>query len=158
MTIGFVAWAMSLLATSLLAEYRWGSRLLAALFAIAALGIVLVALFPTQTVAGELPAGAQLTSAGKLHDLGSGLTSLALFLSALAVALSGGSERRLRRVALGLVLTSLILSVALLLTGPSVGGLRQRLLLLIGCGWQLLLLRTLPGRLLSPKRERRQCA
>jgi Protein of unknown function (DUF998) len=145
MAFGFLLWASSLVATAFLVEHGRRDHLLAALLAVGALGLVLVALFPTETSGGELPAGAQLTSVGKLHDLGSGLTSLTLFLSALAVAAGGGSDRRFRRITLALVLTSLALSVVLLLIGPSVGGLRQRLLLLIGCGWQLLLLQTLPN-------------
>lgn len=140
MVLGFVAWAISLIATSLLAKLQWEDRLVAALLAAAALGMVIVSVFPTETSAGDLPPGTHLTTAGKLHNLGSGLTSLALFGSALAIAFRADSEVQLRWIAIGLVLAGLVLSALLLLIGPSVGGLRQRLLLTIGCGWQLVLL------------------
>lgn len=140
MVLGFVLWAASLAATALLVERRWRDRLLAVALSLAALGIAIAAAFATETVGGELPPGAELTTTGKLHDLGSGLASLALIGAAIIVGLRRSAPLPLRKATIWLLLASLILSLALLLIGPSVGGLRQRLLLLVGCAWQLLLL------------------
>lgn len=146
MTLGFVLWAVSLLASAILVERRWGNQLLATLLIAASLGMAVTTIFPTQTSAGELPPGMELTTTGKLHNLGSGLASLALVAGAGAVALSPDSDGRLRRDTIVLLAAGLLLSVVLLSIGPSVGGLRQRLLLSIALWWQILLLRDLSGR------------
>lgn len=143
MVLGFGLWAISLSATALLVERRCGDRLLSLALALAALGIAIAAVFATETVAGELPPGAELTTNGKLHDLGSGLATLALIGGACIVGLRARTPPPLRKATLGLLLAGLVLSLALLLIGPSVGGLRQRLLLLAGCAWQLMLLSAL---------------
>jgi hypothetical protein len=143
MVLGFALWAASLFATAMLVERRWKDWLLASTLALAGLGIAIVAVFATETNGGELPPGADLTLTGKLHDLGSGLASLALTGGAVVIALRARVPPSLRKITVWLLLGSLILGLALLAIGPSVGGLRQRLLLLAGCGWQLLLLRAL---------------
>lgn len=142
MVIGFAAWAISLAATGLLSG-RFGEHLPAALFALAALGMTLVALFPTQTSAGELPPGRTLTLTGHLHDLGSGLTTVALLGTAVWSFAAGNRKRSVQLASAILILSALAISVALLIVGPSVGGLRQRLLLLIGCVWQFVFLRSI---------------
>jgi len=139
MVAGFVAWSLSLVATAALAR-RHGDRLLAVLLASAAAGLLLAALFPTQTSAGKLPAGSSLTLTGHLHDLGSGLTILSLLGAAAWTSIAARTSRTARLSFAALLLSAVVVSVALLIVGPSVGGLRQRLLLLIGCAWQLLFL------------------
>jgi hypothetical protein len=145
MVLGFVLWAASLAATAQLVKRRWRDLLLALALSLAALGIAIAAAFATETVGGELSHGAELTTTGKLHNLGSGLTSLALIAAAVIVGLRRSAPLPLRKATTGLLLACLVFNLALLLIGPSVGGLRQRLLLLAGCAWQLLLLYALRG-------------
>ncbi len=139
-TIGFLLWALSLLATGLLVRPPQGERRLVVLLLLAAAGVLLVAVFPTETSAGELPPGATLTAGGRLHDLGSGLTTLALLAAVAVAALSPRWDRAFRHRSAALAAAAIATSLALLLVGPEVGGLRQRLVLLAGCCWQLLLL------------------
>ena len=146
MTFGFAAWAASLTAT---AAWTWRDRRrwpLALLLVLAALGMAITACFPTQSVAGSLPPGALRTTTGRLHDLGSGLTSVALLAAAIASAAATWPPRRFRVGAAGLVVVALLADGLLLAIGPDVAGIRQRLLVAIGCGWQLLLLRVLDAR------------
>jgi hypothetical protein len=153
MTLGFVAWAASLATT---AAWTWRDPRrwpLALLLALAALGMVATACFPTQTVAGSLPPGTARTTAGRLHDLGSGLTSLALFMGAIVSAAQSWAPRRFRARAAMLAAAAVLVDVALLAVGPEVAGIRQRALVAIGCGWQLLLLRALAARCRAPERR-----
>ncbi len=143
MTVGFAAWAASLAATGAWAWLDRRRRLLALLLALAALGMVLAACFPTQTVAGSLPPGVMRTATGRLHDLGSGLTSLALLVGALVSALQSWPPRRFRLSSAIVVAAAVLVDVVLLAVGPDVGGIRQRLLVAMGCAWQLLLVRVL---------------
>ena len=55
-------------------------------------GLVMTALWPTETVAGELPEGAQRTLGGRLHDLGT-LAILAGLLVALRLDAPGIGQR-----------------------------------------------------------------
>lgn len=146
MVAGFLAWAASLGATALYIWHRCRARLLAALFLLASFGMVLTACFATQTSAGSLPAGTELTAPGRLHDLGSGLATLALLAAALLAAFQIQGPRSLRRGTLGLVALAVLSNGALLAVGPEVAGIRQRLVILIGCLWQFLLLRELASR------------
>jgi xanthine/uracil permease len=150
MVAGFALWALSLFATSHLVWQRWRPALLTSLLVLGGLGMVLVAVFPTETSAGELPPGSRLTTTGKLHDLGSGLTSLALIAAAVGSAFDSRHSPRFRRRVAVLIGVTVTTSLVLLLIGPEVGGLRQRVLLLSGCCWQFLLLQELR----SPPRER----
>jgi hypothetical protein len=138
MVVGFAAWAISLAATAVAAT-RWtgGRGMGIALFA-AALGMTITACFATQTSAGELPPGASLTLSGRLHDIGSGLVTLALAVAVL-LSLREGSAR-LRRFTLVLLVSAFPLVVALVAIGDDVAGIRQRLLVAIACVWQLFLL------------------
>lgn len=147
MALGFATWSLSLAATGALVHRRQGSPVLAALLALAAVGMAIVLLFPTQTSAGEIPPGNSLTLTGHLHDLGSGLATLSLLAAAVLAALDGRRGPYFRWATMALVLAALVVNGALLAAGPSVGGLRQRLVLLIGCSWQFLLLRAMDTRL-----------
>jgi hypothetical protein len=140
MTVGFLAWAVSLAALSLTVFCSWRVRLLPCLLALAAGGLMLVTLFGTQTVAGELPHGASLSTGGRLHDIGSGLTTVALLAAAIVSATTPRAPAGLRRQTAALILIALLGSVVMLAIGASVGGARQRLLILIACWWQYLLL------------------
>jgi Protein of unknown function (DUF998) len=140
MTVGFVCWAVSLTATGWLVLQRVGARLLAAALGIASGGIVLAASFATETSAGRLPPGKVLTATGRLHDVGSGLATVALLIAAL-VSLYAVAEHAFRRNAALLVAVAVSSDIALLAIGSSVAGARQRVLVASACAWQLLLLR-----------------
>lgn len=100
--------------------------------------MLLTACFATQTSAGRLPPGITLSTQGRLHDIGSGLTSIALLA---AVLLSLRSPlARLQRSTLALLALTLPADAVLLAVGSEVSGWRQRLLVLAGCLWQLMLL------------------
>jgi hypothetical protein len=139
MTIGFVSWSISLAATAGLAgSSRSGRPVRAALIA-ASVGMLLTACFATQTSAGRLPPGVTLSTAGRLHDIGSGVTSVALLLAAvLAFRIKDVALRRLFRFTVTLLIVVLPAAGALLALGSEVGGVRQRLLVLAGCAWQLM--------------------
>jgi MFS family permease len=140
MTAGFIAWAISLAATSIYARQRQCSWMLTPLLSIAALGMVMTACFSTQTSAGNLPPGVTLTTTGRLHDIGSGAVGLTLLVGAIVSASDPRLPQAFRRWALLLVALALLGSTTLLIVGPVVGGIRQRLLVVIGCLWQLFLL------------------
>jgi MFS family permease len=143
MTVGFLAWAVSLAALALVLFRLGRVRLLTCLIALAAAGLVLVASFGTQTVAGELPHGASLSTGGRLHDIGSGLTTVALLAAAIASAASRRAPAAFRRRTATLIFIAILGGVLMLAIGASVGGARQRLLILIACCWQYLLLQLL---------------
>ena len=113
---------------------------LAACFAIAALGILVVACFPTQTVASVLPPGVERTTTGRLHDLGAFVVMVALFAATLIASSTIEWPAWFRRWALALLAFAVIVGGALLAGGDDVGGLRQRLLVLTGCAAQAALL------------------
>lgn len=107
----------------------------ASLLLAAAAGVVVLSVFDTQTTAGRLPVGVRLAASGRLHDAGSGLTSVALWLAAICTALAKGMPRWLRRVSVAVAGLAVVADVGLLLIGPSVGGMRQRLLIATACVW-----------------------
>jgi uncharacterized protein DUF998 len=151
MTAGFLAWALSLGAVTLLAcvdrapgSARNLSIALTTTLGIAATGAAVTACFRTQT--SVVPSGVSRSLAGRLHDLGSGTVTLGLLLAALASAAVFETPRWYRRAALALVIFSVATDAALLAVGPSVGGLRQRVLLAAACTWQLLLIAALDQR------------
>lgn len=139
MTIGFVCWAASLAATSWAVLRGTGARLVAAGLGVACAGMLLTASFATQTSAGRLPPGETLTTVGRLHDIGSGTTTVALLFAALLSLKSFGGRRFRQQVAL-LLIVLLCSDIALLAVGPQVSGVRQRILLAGACVWQLLAL------------------
>jgi hypothetical protein len=144
MESGFVAWALSLSLTSAYVYRRAPADpwrvLLCVVLGLGAAGLVLTAIFHTETSAGVLPRGVRLSTEGRLHDWGSGTTSLALFAGALVCMRLPGLPQRVRNLSVLLVATAVIADLALLAVGPSVGGLRQRVLIGIGCLWQTMLL------------------
>lgn len=144
MTVGFLGWSIGLTATA-----AWiylsplGSRArrpLSLFVALASLGMLVTALWKTQTSAGQLPPGVVLTVGGRLHDLGSGVTSLALLAAAALCAASPRVAPALRIASACAVVVAFAVSAALLPIGRSVGGARQRALVGTAVGWQLYLL------------------
>ena len=144
MTVGFLAWALSLAASTVLAWRILRSRALAALLGIASLSVVILACFPTQTSTGALPAGVTLSTTGRLHDVGSGVATTALLLAATVSTFDPRLSSAFRRRAAFLIVAAVVSASMLLVVGPAVGGIRQRVVVLAGCLWQVLLLRALP--------------
>lgn len=142
MTLGFLAWAVSLAAAARALGYLrgHGAAWVRALLALAALGLALTAAFKTQTSADVLPPGVERSAAGRLHDWGSGVALLALFAAAgISTRLTQLSEP-VRRVISWLLVGGLALHLGLLAAGDPAPGLRQRALLLLGISWQAALL------------------
>jgi hypothetical protein len=139
MTVGFFAWSLSLAASARCAVgfdrkgLMWPT---AWLLFLAAAAMFMTACFHTQTVAGVLPVGRRLTTSGRLHDLGSGITTLALLGAAIASAWMFRNPRAFRRFVWGVLILASTSDVVLLLIGRSVGGIRERLLVATGCAWQ----------------------
>jgi hypothetical protein len=77
MVVGFLAWALSLGAAAVATRDRTTTTVRWAL-GLAAAGLLLLTVFHTQTSAGHLPPGVARTVGGRLHDLGAGVTSVAL--------------------------------------------------------------------------------
>lgn len=127
--VAVLAWSASLLLTAL--TFRGAVR---ALLLIAAAGLLLVAAFETQAVAGSVPPGVAHTVGGRLHDIGAGVATLAIF--AAAIVLGVRSAGRVRSVCFAVIVLAASVQVGLLAVGPSVGGIRQRLLVLLACSWQ----------------------
>lgn len=143
MTVGFAAWSGALLATAIGAvgsslRPRGVTRAIAALLVVAAAGAAATAMCKTGTIAGVLPPGHHLTTANRIHDLGSGSLGLALW-GAVVVSL-GVADRRLR-MRTGVLLAGGVVA-ALLLSGGllELPGVRQRVLVAVACAWQFLLL------------------
>jgi MFS family permease len=143
MTAGFVAWAASLVATGVLVD-RWRMRTVSVAMLAAAVGMAITASFATQTSAGRLPRGVAWSVAGRLHNFGSGLTTLAL-LAAVLLSLRVQQRPKLRRLSLLLLALALPADLILLVLGSDVAGIRQRVLVAIGCTWQLCLLKSKTG-------------
>jgi uncharacterized protein DUF998 len=143
LTVALGCWAGSLVASAAVLR---GLDLapVAGLLTVAAVALILAAACPTQAVAGAVPPGVQRTVTGRLHDVGSGLATVSLFLAAALVAARAGPGSRLGRVSLLGVVVAVAVQVALLIVGPSVGGVRERLLVVIACAWQAALLRMGP--------------
>lgn len=144
LTAAVLCWAISLVATArwltaLLRVNAW-ARVAGGLLVLAAVGLVIATVFHTQAVAGVVPQHVERTAAGRLHDAGTGLATLALFASAGTVGLMCGASSRLGRASLALVLWAVVVQVSLLVAGQEVNGVRQRLLVLGACAWQAALL------------------
>ena len=149
MTVGFASWAVSLLTSAevvrhsdTLQGHRVRLTLLVGLLAIAGLAMIITAWFHTQTVAGAIPRGHTLTTAGRLHDVGSGTTTLALFLAAVvSTRMAGANQRWFRTATWSAIVAAVGIDLVLLVVGTGVGGIRERVLVAIGCAWQACLLR-----------------
>lgn len=149
MVTGFLAWALSLAATAGLVRRDGRSithGLLAACFGAAALGMLVTACFPTQTIAGVLPAGVERSTRGRLHDLGSGAVMLALFAATVIALRAIAWPAWFRGWTVALLALAVVGGGALLAGGQDLGGLRQRLLVSVGCAAQAMLLRALQVR------------
>jgi hypothetical protein len=138
MTVGFVAWAGSLFATgrALARNARIAGGWTAAVLAVAAVGMLVTASFPTDTIAGNLPPGARLTASGRAHDVGSLAASLAIVCAALLVAGKSQIPKPRRVASLGIVLVAVALDGGLLAAGDPAPGLRQRALVVAAIIWQ----------------------
>jgi hypothetical protein len=151
MTMAFASWALSLTATAAWLLFRLApglavSRLLAGLLLAAAAGLVAAACFRTQTSAGVLTYGTSMSLGGRLHDAGSGLTTVALFAAAIVSRRLPSITASFGRQVTILVATAVVVDIILLVVGTEVGGLRQRLLVLLACVWQVRMLRLEPQR------------
>jgi hypothetical protein len=135
MTVGFLSWSLSLAGTGLIVGEPDGGGAMRVACIAAAIGLVVTACFATQTVAGRLPAGASLDVAGRLHDIGSGVTSIAI-LAASALGLRVRKLGRLRPFTVSVLLAAASADIVLLAIGSEVGGVRQRILVAAGCLWQ----------------------
>lgn len=136
MICGFAVWAVSLACTALIARRSGSATTLWLALAAASAGMVITASFATQTSAGRLPEGVSLSTSGMLHDVGSGIATIALLIAALA-SLHRRQAGALRLTTAILLVIVLPVDVVLLAIGPGVAGFRQRLLVLVGCLWQL---------------------
>jgi hypothetical protein len=70
----------------------------------------------TQTIAGRLPPGLSLTLSGRLHDIGSGLTTVAL-LGAALLSLRAIHQRQSRQRTSALLIFAACCDIALLAVG-----------------------------------------
>jgi hypothetical protein len=138
MAVAFALWALSLACTGLLVAGLARGRPVAAGLLLAAVGIAITAAWRTQTSAGLLKPGEALHAAGRLHDVGSGLATVALLAAAL-LSLRLTSER-LRHLTVTVLVIALPADLILLAIGSEVAGVRQRVLVAAACAWQLALL------------------
>lgn len=138
MTAAFALWALSLACAGPLVWRMAGGLPVAAALLAAAVGIAATAVWHTQTSAGLLKPGEALHVAGRLHDIGSGLATIALLSAALlSLRLRAGGLRQFTRVALAIALPA---DLILLAIGGDVAGVRQRVLVATACAWQLAVL------------------
>ncbi len=138
--VAFMAWAGSLAATTGLAA-RAGERRVAHGIVVAGVGAGMVgavacAAFATETVGGELPAGAVKSTAGQLHDLGSAFLFFGLLVAAVA------SVRLIRRrgyrlTVLGLAVLLFLVPSLLIALEYDAPGWGQRGFIAVGCLWHL---------------------
>ncbi len=135
MVAGFIAWAVALAASALLAGVAvQGPRGLAlsGLLAVAANGMLITAGFATQAVHGEVPRGVPRTTEGLLHDLGSGAVLVALLL---AVILSLNAVADARGAATIAIAVACVASFGLPLAGLDAPALAQRMMVVAACFW-----------------------
>ena len=149
MVAGFLVWAVSLAMTALLVlraplqghsdAMRGLRNVLFALLLVAAVGAMVIALFPTQTRAGLLPPGQLESNTQRLHALGSDLIQLC-FYPAVLLSLILPTPRWLSIVAVAVLVIAVAVAPALAVLGVDASGARQRVQLAAGCGWQFALL------------------
>lgn len=144
--VAFLAWAGSLGATALLAtrtdaeRRRIARAVVVAAVAAGAVGAVACAAFATETVGGELPAGAIKSTAGRLHDLGSAFIFFGLLVAAVA-SVRVIRRRGYRLSVLALAVLLLLIPSALIAAGYDAPGWGQRGFIAVGCLWQLAFVR-----------------
>ena len=149
MAAGFLVWAASLATTALLVlraplqghagvmrALRDG---LFALLLVAAVGAMVIALFPTQTDAGLLPPDPLESNTQRLHALGSDLIQLC-FYPAVLLSLILPSPRWFSIVAVAVMAIAVAVAPAVAVLDVDASGARQRVQLAAGCGWQFALL------------------
>lgn len=151
LVVGLLAWSLSLLSlaglTLAVARSRGGPDRLAcvqtAALLTAAASIALLAFFPTDRGEEIAAVVSHTTAVGRVHDAASGLAAVGL----LAAALVGAVRRNgwVRVVTLALLAAGIASTVILLAAGDPLPGLRQRLLLAVGCLWQVAWLLELRG-------------
>jgi hypothetical protein len=144
-TAGFAAWTIAFAASAgatQMAADRPMRRTFSAIFLVAAAATLLLTVCHTQTVAGRLPPGEHLTLRGALHDVGSGVTTVSLFILAIVAAFMS-DDRVVRLASRTTVVGAVSVDIGLLIAGSGVGGLRERVLLAIGCSWQWAYVRSL---------------
>src|SRR3954454_25017143 len=135
----FVSWAAATAACTLLAarvnERRIARAIVVVGLVAATAGLCLAAVFSTQTIAGELPAGVQRTTAGRLHDFGTLAILAGLLVAALAsLRLLRPARYRLTVAALGVALVAIV--PALVAVGWDAPGIGQRGFIAVGLAWQ----------------------
>lgn len=140
MVVAFLGWAAATGACAVLAARTPGRRRVAraitvASLAAAAAGLVVAALFATQTEGGELPAGVERTTEGRLHDLGTLFVFAGLLVASLA-SLRLVPRRGYRLVVLGLAVALFAIVPVLVALGIDAPGIGQRGFILVGCAWQ----------------------
>jgi len=144
--VGFAAWCSSLVLAAVAAANdctasRTQRRVLAALLATAALGVAAIAAFKTETVAGALPPGETRGPGGRAHDY-AGVVLQAALLAAVVVSLPMRWSSRTERRAVAVLVAAVLAAAAVLaVIGPSVAGIRQRVLIAAAVAWQALFLR-----------------
>jgi hypothetical protein len=137
--VAFASWAAGTAGCAVLAT-RVRERPIARAVVIAGLvaataGLCLAAAFTTQTVAGELPAGVQRTTGGRLHDFGTLAILAGLLIAALASLRAVPRTRyRLTVLALGVILVAIV--PALVAAGIDAPGIGQRGFIAVGIAWQ----------------------
>lgn len=128
---GFLSWAFSL--AILGALVRRATTLEALGLGAAVLGLLLVTCFATDRgaeVAGEV---IRPTTAGRIHDIGSGLVTAGVLLAVVADAVG----RRDLRSAAAVIVAAVVSSAILFTLGDPLPGLRQRCLIACACVWQV---------------------
>jgi hypothetical protein len=135
----FAGWSLATAAGAVLAsrarERPVARALTAGALGLAAAGLIVAAVFATETVGGELPAGVERTTGGRLHDLGT-LGVFAGLVLACAASLRLVPSRRYRLTVLALAVALFAIVPALVALGLDAPGIGQRGFILVGCAWQ----------------------
>jgi len=146
MTSGFIAWTAALasaaVATALAPVDPIRIRhFVAALLLLATMGAAANAAFKTGTSGGVVPPGHRLTTANRIHDIGSGGLALVLWVAVLSSL--GLSDRRLRARSAAALTEGVVSAVVFSSWVLDLPGINQRALVLVACAWQFSLLAAL---------------
>ena len=137
----FAGWSLATAACAVLAA-RAPQRPIARGITVVALaaasaGLLVAAVFATETVGGELPAGVERTLGGRLHDLGTLFVFAGLMIAA-AASVRLIARRGYRLAVLGLLVALFAIVPVLVLLGLDAPGIGQRGFILVGLAWQWL--------------------